>query len=129
MEQYPDHEPGLLPLQPVPDRRGNQLTLDLQYPGRTAQLRVWKVRVGRVPLYLLDTDFEPNEPADRELTRRLYGGDRDLRLRQEILLGIGGLRVLRALGLAPSVFHLNEGHAAFLTLERIRELMLERRLS
>ena len=82
-----------------------------------------------MPLYLLDTDFEPNEAADRDLTRRLYGGDRDLRLRQEILLGIGGLRALRALKHRPLVYHLNEGHAAFLALERIRELMHERRLT
>ena len=129
MEQYPDHDPALLPFEPVLDRRGRQLMLELPYPGRVVALRVWRACVGRVPLYLLDTDFEPNEPADRELTRRLYGGDRDLRLRQEILLGIGGLRVVRALGLQPSIFHLNEGHAAFLTLERIRELMLERKLS
>jgi glycogen phosphorylase len=129
MELYPDHDPADLPIEPVHDRRGGQLTLQLEYPGRSVALRVWCARVGRVPLYLLDTDFEPNEAADRDLTRRLYGGDRDLRLRQEILLGIGGLRALRALKHRPLVFHLNEGHAAFLALERIRELMQERSLT
>jgi starch phosphorylase len=129
MELYPDHDPADLPIEPVHDRRGGQLTLQLEYPGRSVALRVWCARVGRVPLYLLDTDFEPNEAADRDLTRRLYGGDRDLRLRQEILLGIGGLRALRALKHRPLVYHLNEGHAAFLALERIRELMQERRLT
>jgi starch phosphorylase len=123
LEHYPDHEPALLPLEPLQDPRGNRLTLRLAYPGRDVMVRAWRAQVGRVPLYLLDTDFEPNDPADRELTRRLYGGDRDLRLRQEILLGIGGLRLLRLLRLAPDLFHLNEGHAAFLTIERLRELM------
>jgi glycogen phosphorylase len=129
MEVYPDHDPAALPIAPARDRRGAQLRLQLRYPGREVLLRVWRAQVGRVPLYLLDTDLEPNDPIDRDLTRRLYGGDRDLRLRQEILLGIGGLRVVRALGLQPATFHLNEGHAAFLALERIRELMRERRLT
>jgi glycogen phosphorylase len=88
---------------------------------RALMVRVWQVRLGRVTLYLLDTDLETNAPADRELSARLYGGDRGVRLRQEIVLGVGGVRALRALGLSPAVWHLNEGHAAFVAVERLRE--------
>ena len=84
---------------------------------------VWLVRMGRVKLYLLDTDLEENAPWDRELSARLYGGDRETRIQQEILLGIGGVRALKALGVEPAVFHLNEGHAAFVVLQRIRDLI------
>jgi starch phosphorylase len=90
---------------------------------RTVLATVWRVRVGRVKLYLLDTDLEENAPWDRELSARLYGGDRETRLQQEIILGVGGVRVLRSLGLEPAVWHLNEGHAAFVVLQRIRELL------
>jgi starch phosphorylase len=89
---------------------------------RTVLAAVWRVRLGRVELYLLDTDLEENAPWDRELSARLYGGDRETRVQQEIILGIGGVRALRALGFEPTVFHLNEGHAAFVVLQRIREL-------
>src|SRR5438309_1802850 len=81
--------------------------------------------VGRVPVYLLDTDLEQNDPADRELSHRLYGGAHDLRMRQEWILGVGGVRVLRALGLQPATWHANEGHAAFMLLERVRELVAQ----
>ena len=84
---------------------------------------VWRVRLGRVTLYLLDTNLEENAPWDRELSARLYGGDRDTRIQQEIVLGIGGVRALKALGIEPAVFHLNEGHAAFVVLQRIRDLI------
>ena len=90
---------------------------------RTVLAAVWRVRVGRVRLYLLDTDLEENAPWDRELSARLYGGDRETRIQQEVILGIGGVRVLRALGLEPAVWHLNEGHAAFVALQRIREFV------
>jgi starch phosphorylase len=90
---------------------------------RSVLVAVWRVRVGRVQLYLLDTNLEENAPWDRELSARLYGGDRETRIQQEVILGIGGVRALRALGLQPSVFHLNEGHAAFVVLQRIRELI------
>jgi starch phosphorylase len=93
------------------------------------QAQVWRAQVGRVPLYLLDANIEANSPADRELTSQLYGGDKETRIRQEILLGIGGYRALKRLGLAPAVFHLNEGHAAFQVLERARRLMQEEGLS
>ena len=89
---------------------------------RTVLVAVWRVRVGRVTLYLLDTDLEENAPWDRELSARLYGGDRETRVQQEIILGIGGVRVLKAMGISPSVYHLNEGHAAFVVLQRIRDL-------
>ncbi len=88
---------------------------------RTVLAAVWRVRVGHVRLYLLDTDLEENAPWDRELSARLYGGDRETRIQQEIILGIGGVRVLRAMGIEPAVWHLNEGHAAFVVLQRIRE--------
>ena len=90
---------------------------------RTVLAAVWRVRVGRVRLYLLDTDLEENAPWDRELSARLYGGDRETRVQQEIILGIGGVRALRALGIEPAVWHLNEGHAAFVALQRIREII------
>src|SRR5207302_5488821 len=89
---------------------------------RTVLVQVWRVRLGRVNLYLLDTDLEENAPWDRELSARLYGGDRETRVQQEIILGSGGVRALKALGSDPSVFHLNEGHAAFVVLQRIRDL-------
>ena len=97
--------------------------------GDTVQIHAWRVDVGRVPLYLLDTAVEGNSPEGRDVTNRLYGGDAEHRLRQEIVLGIGGVRVLRALGLQPEVFHTNEGHAGFLSLERIRELVQDHGLS
>src|SRR5262245_18955299 len=90
---------------------------------RSVLVAVWRVRIGRVKLYLLDTDLEENAPWDRELSARLYGGDRETRIQQEIVLGIGGVRALRALGSDPAVFHLNEGHAGFVVLQRIRELI------
>lgn len=104
---------------------GAPVTIDVDYPGRKVTARIWRVQVGRNPLFLLDTNLAENRPEDRELTSKLYGGDIDMRIRQEILLGIGGVRALKALGIAPDVFHLNEGHSAFLALERIRQLMLD----
>ena len=93
--------------------------------GRPVMVRVWRLRVGRVPIYLLDTDLQENHPDDRGLVSKLYGGGEDLRLRQEWILGAGGVKVLRALGRAPAVWHANEGHAAFMLLERVRELVAE----
>jgi len=102
---------------------GNEVVISVELPGRRIYAKVWKLMVGRVPLYLMDTDIPPNAPADRELSARLYGGDREMRISQEIVLGIGGVRALRALGISPAAWHLNEGHAAFLSLERCRELV------
>jgi len=102
---------------------GEPASIEVHYPGRTVTVRIWRVQVGRNPLILLDTNLPQNRPEDRELTSRLYGGAEDMRIRQEILLGIGGLRALISLGLEPTVCHLNEGHSAFLGLERINLLM------
>jgi len=104
---------------------GNEVVISVDLPGRKIHAKVWKLQVGRIPLYLMDTDVPPNAPADRELSARLYGGDRDMRISQEIVLGIGGVRALRALGITPAAWHLNEGHAAFLNLERCRELVAQ----
>ena len=108
---------------PVLDDDGGLLTVSVEMPDRRVDLRLWEIRVGRVPLYLMDSDVESNEPEDRALTARLYWSDLDRRIMQEIVLGVGGVRALRALGYNPSVWHMNEGHAAFLTLERTRELV------
>ena len=112
-----------IPAEPVLDEAGNWKTVTMAFPGRQLSARIWKVAVGRTDLYLLDTDFEANSPEDRSITHQLYGGDWENRLKQEILLGIGGVRALRALGLNPTVYHYNEGHAAFAGLERLREFM------
>ena len=109
-----------LPIQPV-DVDGERLRIDLDFPGRSVAVHVWEARVGHIRLYLLDTDVAENSEADRRITRQLYGGGREMRLEQEIVLGIGGTRALRRLGLKPTAWHINEGHAAFLVLERCRE--------
>ncbi|MFC2065288.1 alpha-glucan family phosphorylase [Chloroflexota bacterium] len=114
-----------LPILPVRDENGKQLSISIHFPDRQVKVQVWELRVGRIPLYLLDSDLPGNNPTDRQLTSRLYWSDLDLRIMQEILLGIGGVRTLRALGMDPQVWHMNEGHAAFLTLERAREKILE----
>ena len=117
-----------IPAEPVTDAEGNWVTVKCQFPGRELHARIWKVAVGRTDLYLLDTDFEDNSPEDRQVTYQLYGGDWENRLKQEILLGVGGIRALRALGLHPTIYHSNEGHAAFIGLERLREYMYEQNL-
>jgi starch phosphorylase len=118
-----------VPATPALDASGNEIIVSVNLPGRAIYAKVWRIQVGRVPVYLMDTDVARNAPADRELSARLYGGNQELRVAQEIVLGIGGVRVLRALGLQPSVWHMNEGHAAFLQLERIREHVQEGGLS
>jgi starch phosphorylase len=92
---------------------GSELRIGVDYPGRTVYARVWRVQVGTVPLYLLDTNIQPNNPYDHEITDQLYGGDIDMRIHQEIMLGIGGVQMLKALGLKVTAYHMNEGHAAF----------------
>ena len=119
-ERYPYNEPASLPIQPVEARAGGWLHIPLDFPGRTILLRVWRAQVGRVALYLLDSNDPMNNPVDRGVTSELYGGGSELRLMQEIVLGIGGWRMLDELGLAVDVCHLNEGHAAFVVLERAR---------
>lgn len=111
------------PITPALTPTGEQCRFNVDMGGRNVTAIVWRIQVGRVPLYLIDTDVPENTPENRALSARLYGGDQDMRICQEILLGIGGVRLLRALGIAPSVWHANEGHSAFLTLERIRELV------
>ena len=112
-----------IPAEPVLDADGNWISIGVQMPGREMRARIWKVAVGRTDLYLLDTDFEANSPEDRQVTHQLYGGDWENRLKQEMLLGIGGVRALRALGINPTIYHYNEGHAALAGLERLREYM------
>ncbi len=112
------------PAVPALDTNGNEVMISVDLPGRRIYAKIWKLQVGRVPLYLMDTDVTPNDPHDRELSARLYAGDREMRIAQEIVLGIGGVRALRALGISPSSWHINEGHAAFLSLERCRELVV-----
>ncbi len=111
------------------DEEGRPQTIAVEFPGRTVTAQIWRVQVGRIPLFLLDTNLPQNIPADRALTSKLYGGDEEMRLQQEILQGIGGMRALAKLGRLPDVCHLNEGHSAFLALERIRNLIQSENLS
>ena len=122
---YPYNDPGQLPITPLRQANGEWLRLEIVLPGYSVWVRAWQVQVGRVKLYLLDSNDAANYPVHRGITSELYGGDSELRLKQEILLGIGGWRLLRALGLAPQVCHLNEGHAALAILERARHYMEE----
>ena len=114
-----------IPASPVRDADGNWMTISIAFPGRNLNARLWRVDVGRTELYLMDTDYEDNLPEDRSITHSLYGGDWENRLKQELLLGVGGIRALRTLGLNPQVYHCNEGHAAFIGLERLREYINE----
>jgi starch phosphorylase len=128
-ESYPENDFFNLPLVPETCGDGSLLLIGVPLPGREVRARIWRIQVGRVPLYLLDTNIVQNTPEDRQITGRLYGGDNDMRIRQEMVLGIGGIRALRALGKVPTVCHMNEGHSAFSGLERIRTLMEEHNLS
>ncbi len=110
-----------IPATPVLDEKGNWVTTSVAFPGRNITARLWKVEVGRTDLYLMDADYEANRQEDREVTYHLYGGSWENRLKQELLLGVGGIRALRKLGLNPQVYHCNEGHAAFIGMERLRE--------
>ena len=105
------------PALPALDAHGNEIMISVQLPGRSVYAKVWRIQVGRIPLYLLDTDVNLNAADDRELAARLYGGNMEMRVAQEIVLGIGGVRALRTLDIHPTIFHMNEGHAAFLSLE------------
>ena len=109
-----------LPLLPVFNDKGEWITVSIAFPGRSVHAKAWRVNVGRVGLYLLDTDIEENSPEDRGITSRLYGGDSEMRIKQEMFLGVGGIRLLEALGMKPTIYHCNEGHAAFSGLERLR---------
>lgn len=122
---YHDSDFSDLPIEPVIRQDGRELTVELAFPGRKLTVKVWQAKVGHVRLFLLDTDVRENSERDRAIAHRLYGGDRTTRLEQELVLGVGGARALAAMGLKPSVFHINEGHAAFLVLERVRSLVAD----
>ncbi len=122
-ERYPENDFYNMPIHPVLNAAGERLRIGVELPGRTVAIQVWKVQVGRVPLYLLDTNISPNSAVDQNITDQLYGGDVEMRLRQEIVLGIGGIRALDAMAITPTMCHMNEGHSAFMALERARNLI------
>jgi phosphorylase/glycogen(starch) synthase len=126
---YEAEEFSRIPIHPVKDADGKHLTVNIVWPGRSVKIRVWEAKVGKVSLYLLDTDFDDNSAEDRSITHYLYGGDHENRLKQELILGIGGIRALTALGLKPDLYHSNEGHSAFISLERLRKLIEENHLT
>jgi glycogen phosphorylase len=125
ISQYPHQQFTKLPVQPVRDEAGNWVKISVGMQGRMVFAKIWELRIGRISLYLLDADIDENSVEDRGLTAQLYGGDNEHRLRQEILLGIGGVRALKALGIDADIYHCNEGHAAFLGLERLKNLVEE----
>lgn len=122
---YTRNDPAQMPVALVTDADGAPLEVTVSLPSGEVRVRAWRHDVGSVPLYLLDTDVEGNSPAHRAITDALYGGDRTTRIEQELVLGVGAWRLVRALGLAPTVLHLNEGHSAFVQVERLRELVLD----
>ncbi|MEO7648954.1 MAG: alpha-glucan family phosphorylase, partial [Bryobacteraceae bacterium] len=129
-ERYPINDFFTLPVVPITGKDGKNLKVSVRLPTGLVWIQAWRMEVGRVTLYLLDTNIPDNPlPQDRDITDQLYGGDLDTRIRQEIVLGIGGLRVLRELDVEPTVYHMNEGHSAFLSLERLRLLMRDHQLS
>jgi starch phosphorylase len=129
-EDYEDNDFHTLPMVLERGADGNPVMIEIHYPGNPVVAQIWRVMVGRIPLYLLDTNIDANRRSqDRDITDQLYGGDLENRIRQEILLGIGGYRTLEALNIHPTVYHMNEGHSAFLSLELIRRLMEKHRLS
>ena len=128
--EYINIELSNLPINPVKDKNGEDLIIYVKFPKRRLYLKIWQINVGRIKLYLLDSDIEKNNPEDRDVTLRLYGGDQEMRIRQEIVLGMGGTNLLtRALGLNPTIYHMNEGHSAFLILELIKNIIKEKQVS
>ena len=128
--EYINIELSNLPINPVKDKNGEDLIIYVKFPKRRLYLKVWQINVGRIKLYLLDSDIEKNNPEDRDVTLRLYGGDQEMRIRQEIVLGMGGTNLLtRALGLKPTIYHMNEGHSAFLILELMKNIIKEKQVS
>ncbi len=121
--EYPSLNFAEMPIKPAVDAHGKDVIIPMDFPGRKVYLKVWKVNVGVISIYLLDADIKINNQQDRMLTAQLYGGGKDMRISQEIILGIGGVRALRALGINPYAWHINEGHAALLSVERVRELV------
>ena len=118
-----------LPINPVKDEKGEDLIIYVKFPKRRLYLKVWQINVGRVKLYLLDSDIDKNHEEDRDVTLRLYGGDQEMRIRQEIVLGMAGVNLLKTLGLNPTVYHMNEGHSAFLTLEIMKNIIKEKEVT
>ncbi len=129
LDVYNPQKFSQLSVQPVRFPNGDLATINIALPGRNMTAKIWLAQVGRIPLYLLDTDIEENLEEDRKVTHQLYGGDWENRLKQELLLGVGGIRVIEALGLKPDIFHANEGHAAFNSLERLKNLIQNQNLS
>ncbi|HJP84067.1 MAG TPA: alpha-glucan family phosphorylase [Fimbriimonadaceae bacterium] len=125
-EVYPEYDFYEMPLTLIRNGDNEPLRIEVEFPDRTVNCQIWRADVGRVQLYLLDSNVLENEPNDQSITDTLYGGDEEMRIRQEMILGIGGIRALRALGISPTVCHMNEGHAAFMAIERIRQFMADR---
>ena len=128
-ETYPVNDFPTIPIRIVRNEKGEPVTVTVSLKGQPVKILIWRADVGRIPLFLLDTNLEPNPPEFRRTTAQLYGGDREMRIRQEIVLGIGGIRALKVLGIEPTVIHMNEGHSAFSALERINILRKEKGLS
>ncbi len=128
IDKYSPQKFSHLPLIPVRNKNGDWEKISISLPGRNMDAKIWRVDVGRIPLYLLDTDLEENQTQDREVTHKLYGGDWENRLKQELLLGVGGIRLLNQLGIQPTIFHANEGHAAFNSIERLNNLVNNHKL-
>ena len=127
-ESYPENDWLNMPVTIECDEKGMPILVWVELAGERVWIKTWRVRIGRISLYLLDTNLHENSPKNREITGQLYGGDRDMRIRQEMILGLGGVRALKALDIKPTVYHMNEGHSAFLALERVRSLMEEKNL-
>ena len=127
--EYKDLNMSDLPIKTVKDNEGNDFITYIKFPKRRIYLKVWEINVGRVKLYLLDSDIDKNNVEDRDTTARLYGGDQEMRIRQEIILGMGGVNALKKLGYNPTVYHMNEGHSAFLNLELIKDTIRDREVS
>ncbi len=118
-----------LPILPVYDETGNELIVPVQFPDRIVYLKIWKINIGRISLYLMDSDIDSNTELDREITQKLYGGNQEMRISQEIILGIGGMNLLKALNINPTIYHMNEGHSSFVVLEVIKKYMKEKNVS
>ncbi|NQU14467.1 MAG: alpha-glucan family phosphorylase, partial [Desulfobacteraceae bacterium] len=129
METYPINDFTTMPMERVRDEKGESVEVSVDLKGERVSVQVWRVNIGRTRLYLLDTNLTKNPQWARDITSELYGGDREMRIRQEIILGIGGVRMLKAMGIEPTLYHINEGHSAFAIFERIRALREERGLS
>ncbi|MFZ4509147.1 MAG: alpha-glucan family phosphorylase, partial [Fimbriimonas sp.] len=122
-EVYPQYDFYEMPLTLMRNEADEPIRVEVEFPDRVVTCQVWRAEVGRIQLYLMDSNLLENQPVDQKITDTLYGGDEEMRIRQEMILGIGGMRALRAVGIRPTVCHMNEGHAAFLSVERIRQVM------